>query len=171
MQGYVQVYTGDGKGKTTAALGLALRAAGAGLKTYIGQFIKSDEYSEVISLERFSDLITLEQFGRGCFIWGEPCSEDMDAAQKALKAVGAALRSGVYNLVVADEANAAFGCRLVTEEDLLSLIDMRPADVELVLTGQGAPPAVLERADLVSEMKPIKHYYEQGVIARKGIES
>ncbi len=171
MQGFVQVYTGDGKGKTTAALGLALRAAGAGLKTYIGQFIKSAEYSEVIALERFSDLITLEQFGRGCFIRGEPCSEDVEAAQKALKAIAAALTSGAYNLVVADEANVAFGCKLVTEEDLLSLIEMRPADVELVLTGRGAPPAVVERADLVSEVKPVKHYYERGVVARKGIES
>jgi cob(I)alamin adenosyltransferase len=171
MQGYVQVYTGDGKGKTTAALGLALRAVGAGLRVYIGQFIKSGAYSEVIALERWSDLITLEQFGRGCFIRGEPCSEDIDVAKTALKAITAALTSGKYDLVVADEANVAFKCRLVSEEALLSLIDARPPEVELVLTGRGAPQAVMDRADLVTEMKPIKHYYEQGVLARKGIES
>jgi cob(I)alamin adenosyltransferase len=171
MQGYVQVYTGDGKGKTTAALGLALRAAGAGLKVYFGQFIKSRTYSEVIALERWSDLITLEQFGRGCFIRGEPSREDIDVAKRALEAITAALTSGKYDLVVADEANVAFKCRLVSEEALLDLIDARPPDVELVLTGRGAPQAVMDRADLVTEMKPIKHYYTQGVLARKGIES
>jgi cob(I)alamin adenosyltransferase len=171
MQGYVQVYTGDGKGKTTAALGLALRAAGAGLKVYFGQFIKSRTYSEVIALERWSDLITLEQFGRGCFIRGEPSRDDIDVAKRALEAITAALTSGKYDLVVADEANVAFKCRLVSEEALLDLIDARPPDVELVLTGRGAPQAVMDRADLVTEMKPIKHYYTQGVLARKGIES
>jgi len=171
MQGYVQVYTGDGKGKTTAASGLALRAAGAGLKTYVGQFIKSDEYCEVIALERFSDLITLEQFGRGYFIRGEPCDEDLQAAAKALKSISAAFTSGSYDLVVTDEANVAFMSGLVSDEDILSLIEVRPAHVERVLTGRGAPPVVMERADLVSEMKPIKHDFEQGVLARKGIES
>jgi cob(I)alamin adenosyltransferase len=171
MQGYVQVYTGDGKGKTTAALGLALRAAGAGLKVYFGQFIKSRTYSEVIALERWSDLITLEQFGRGCFIRGEPSREDIDVAKRALEAITAALTSGKYDLVVADEAHVAFKCHLFGEEALLDLIDARPADVELVLTGRGAPQAVMDRADLVTEMKAIKHYYTQGVLARKGIES
>ncbi|MGD9189926.1 MAG: cob(I)yrinic acid a,c-diamide adenosyltransferase, partial [Desulfobacteraceae bacterium] len=97
MQGYVHVYTGDGKGKTTAALGLALRAAGAGLKVYIGQFIKSAEYSEIKALERFSDCITLEQFGRGCFIMGDPCDADVEAARNALTALQAALDSGQYD--------------------------------------------------------------------------
>ena len=158
-------------GKTTAALGLALRAAGAGLKVYFAQFIKSNAYSEVIALERWSDRITLEQFGRGCFIRGNPCQEDIDVAQRALEAITAALTSGRYDMVVADEANVAFKCRLVSEEALLGLIDARPADVELVLTGRGAPQAVLDRADLVTEMKPIKHYFTKGVLARKGIES
>lgn len=171
MKGYVQVYTGNGKGKTTAALGLALRAAGAGMKIYIAQFIKSHEYSEIKALKRFSDQITLQQFGRGCFIRGNPCQADIDVARQALSAVRDALKSGKYDLVIADEANVAFGCRLVSEDDLLSLMDNRPAHVELVLTGRGAPPAVLERADLVTEMKPIKHYYKRGVEARKGIES
>lgn len=171
MEGYVQVYTGDGKGKTTAALGLALRAAGAGLKIFFGQFIKSAEYSEIKALERFSDQITLKQYGRGCFIKGDPCQADIDVAAEALSAITAALTSGDYDLVIADEANVAFGCKLITEQELLSLLDVRPAHVELVLTGRGAPAAVLERADLVTEMKPVKHYYEHGVTARKGIES
>ncbi len=171
MQGYVQVYTGDGKGKTTAALGLALRSAGAGLKVFIGQFIKSATYSEIKALERFSDLITIQQFGRGCFIRGNPCQADIDVARQGLDAIGTALRSGDYDVVIADEANVAFGCKLVSEADLIALIDARPADVELVLTGRNAPPAVIERADLVTEMKSVRHYYEKGVMARKGIES
>lgn len=171
MQGYVQVYTGDGKGKTTAALGLALRAAGAGLKVFIGQFIKSAPYSEIKALERFSDQIAVKQFGRGCFIRGNPCQADIDMARQALDAIGTALRSGEYDVVIADEANVAFGCKLVSESDLTALIDSRPPHVELVLTGRNAPPAVIERADLVTEMIPVKHYYEKGIMARKGIES
>jgi cob(I)alamin adenosyltransferase len=171
MQGYVQVYTGDGKGKTTAALGLALRAAGAGLKVFIGQFIKSAQYSEIKALERFSDRISVRQFGRGCFIRGNPCQADLDLARQALDAIGAALQSGDYDVVIADEANVAFGCRLVSEADLVALIDARPAHVELVLTGRNAPEGVISRADLVTEMKSVKHYYENGVSARKGIES
>lgn len=171
MQGYVQVYTGDGKGKTTAALGLALRAAGAGLKVFIGQFIKSAQYSEIKALERFSDRISVRQFGRGCFIRGNPCQADLDLARQALDAIGDALQSGDFDVVIADEANVAFGCRLVSETDLLALIDARPAHVELVLTGRNAPEGVINRADLVTEMKSVKHYYENGVSARKGIES
>lgn len=171
MKGYVQVYTGDGKGKTTAALGLALRAAGAGLTVFIAQFIKSAEYSEIKALERFSDLITLKQFGRGCFIKGNPCQADIDVAHKALDALYGALKCGDYDVVIADEANVAFRCKLISENDLLGLMDARPDHVELVLTGRGAPPAVVERADLVTEMRPMKHYYEQGVLAREGIES
>jgi cob(I)alamin adenosyltransferase len=170
MQGYVQVYTGDGKGKTTAALGLAVRAAGAGLKVFIGQFIKSMTYSEIKALERFEELITIRQFGRGCFIRGNPTQADIDVAGQALEALAGALKSGHYDVVIADEANVAFGCHLISEQDLLDLIDARPAHVELVLTGRGAPQAVIDRADLVTEMKAVKHYYERGIIAREGIE-
>jgi cob(I)alamin adenosyltransferase len=170
MQGYVQVYTGDGKGKTTAALGLALRAAGAGLKVFFGQFIKSAPYSEIKALERFGGQITLAQFGRGCFIRGNPCQEDIDLARKALAAVTEALVGGRYDVVIADEANVAYGCKLITEADLIALIDSRPTRVELVLTGRNAPAAVIQRADLVTEMKAIKHYYDKGILAREGIE-
>jgi cob(I)alamin adenosyltransferase len=170
MQGYVHVYTGNGKGKTTAALGLALRAAGADLKVYIGQFIKSAQYSEIKALERFSDHITLEQFGRGCFIMGDPCDADVEAARNALTALHAALGSGKYDVVIADEANVAFGCRLISERDLLELIEHRPDETELILTGRNAPDVVIERADLVTEMREVKHYYQKGVLAREGIE-
>lgn len=170
MQGYVHVYTGNGKGKTTAALGLALRAVGAGLKVYMGQFIKSADYSEIKALKRFSDAITLEQFGRGCFIKGNPCEADIEAARKGLAAIEQALRSGRYDVVIADEANVAFGCKVIGEADLLHLIEIRPPGVELILTGRNAPAAVVERADVVTEMREIKHYYQQGVSARAGIE-
>jgi cob(I)alamin adenosyltransferase len=170
MQSFVQVYTGDGKGKTTAALGLALRAVGAGLKVYIGQFIKNAEYSEISALQRFADSITIEQFGRGCFILTEPCQADKDAARQALTAIGGVLASGAYDLVIADEANVAVALGLISEDDLLALIDRRPSHAELVLTGRGAPSLVLARADLVTEMRPVKHYYDRGILARKGIE-
>ena len=171
MQGFVQVYTGDGKGKTTAALGLALRAAGAGLRVYFGQFIKNGDYSELTGLARFADCITVRQFGRGCFLLTEPAPEDRAAARRALDAIGLALTSGDYDLVIADEANVAVTLGLIEANDLVSLIDLRPEQVELVLTGRGAPDAVLARADLVTEMRCVRHYYDRGVLARQGIES
>ena len=171
MQGFVQVYTGDGKGKTTAALGLALRAAGAGLRVYFGQFIKNADYSEIKALARFADCITVRQFGRGCFLLTEPAPEDRAAARRALEGLSEALTSGDYDLVIADEANVAVALGLIEPDDLVSLIDLRPEQVELVLTGRGAPDAVLARADLVTEMRCVRHYYDRGVLARQGIES
>ena len=171
MQGFVQVYTGDGKGKTTAALGLALRAAGAGLRVYFGQFIKNADYSEIKALARFADCITVRQFGRGCFLLTEPAPEDRAAARRALDAIGLAIVSGDYDLVIADEANVAVALGLIEPDDLVALIDQRPEQVELVLTGRGAPDAVLARADLVTEMRCVRHYYDRGVLARPGIES
>ena len=171
MQGFVQVYTGDGKGKTTAALGLALRAAGAGLRVYFGQFIKNADYSEIKALARFADCITVRQFGRGCFLLTEPAPEDRAAARRALEGLSEALVSGDYDLVIADEANVAVALGLIEPDDLVTLIDQRPEQVELVLTGRGAPDAVLARADLVTEMRCVRHYYDRGVLARQGIES
>jgi cob(I)alamin adenosyltransferase len=170
MEGYVHVYTGNGKGKTTAALGLALRAAGAGMRVYIGQFIKNADYNEIKALERFGDKITLEQFGRGCFIRGNPCEEDIAAARVGLEAIERALASGNYDVVIADEANVAYGTGLVSEDDLLALIAARRPETELVITGRNAPPAVIEKADLVTEMQEIKHYFRRGILAREGIE-
>jgi len=171
MTGYVHVYTGDGKGKTTAAFGLALRAAGAGLKVYIAQFVKGMEYSELTSIERFSDVITLKQYGRSCFIRNEPSEDDIRMAREALQEVREIVVSGDYELVILDEANIAVFYNLFSVDELLALIDVKPEGVELVITGRRADPKLIERADLVTEMKEIKHYYAKGVEARKGIES
>ena len=170
LQGFVQVYTGDGKGKTTAALGLALRAAGAGLRVYFGQFIKQGAYSELAGLARFADCITVAQFGLGRFAGREPAAEDREAAGQGLRELRRALVSGAFDLVIADEANVAVHRGLIDEADLLALIDTRTPRVELVLTGRGVPAAVLARADLVTEMRCGRHYYDRGVGARVGIE-
>jgi cob(I)alamin adenosyltransferase len=169
-KGYVQVYTGDGKGKTTAALGLAIRAAGAGFKVFIAQFLKKGDYSEIKALERFSDLITVEQFGLGRFVRGKPAPEDIEAARTGLESVKKILASGKHQMVILDEANVAAVCGLVSIDDLLAVIEQKPPHVELILTGRGAAPQVIERADLVSEVKAIKHYFNDGVKARVGIE-
>lgn len=169
-KGYTQIYTGDGKGKTTAALGLALRAAGAGLNVYIAQFIKSGDYSEIKALSRFADRITVEQFGLGRFIKGQPSPEDMAAAQKGLEAIRSALASGDHQVVVMEEGNVAVTCGLLAVEDILTIMADKPDHVELVITGRGADARVIEQADLVTEMKAVKHYYQEGVAARIGIE-
>jgi cob(I)alamin adenosyltransferase len=168
--GYTQVYTGDGKGKTTAAMGLSLRAAGAGLKVYIAQFIKSGNYSEIKALCRFADLITVEQFGRGRFIRGKPSPQDMAAAQKGLKAVRNALTAGLYQMVIMEEGNVAAMCGLFPVDEILAIMSQKPDHVELVITGREADARVIDKADLVTEMKAVKHYYQDGVAARLGIE-
>ena len=169
-RGYIQVYTGNGKGKTTAAIGLAIRAAGAGLKVYIAQFIKMGDYSEIKALKRYSDLITVEQFGLGRFTDGKPLPEDIEAAQKGLKQVKSIMASKEYKVIILEEANVAVKFGLLRVQDLLGLMVKKPYDVELVITGRYAPSRVIEIADLVTEMKPVKHYFEKGVPARFGIE-
>ncbi len=169
-KGYVQVYTGDGKGKTTAALGLALRAAGAGFKVYIVQFLKKGDYSEIKALTRFSDLVTVEQFGLGRFVKGAPTAADIEAAAKGLEKIRSIMAANLHQVVVLDEANVAVSCGLFTAEALLGLISQKPDSMELVITGRGAVPEIIERADLVSEVKDIKHYFNKGVPARIGIE-
>ncbi len=170
MKGKVHVYTGDGKGKTTAALGLSIRAAGAGLRVFIAQFIKSDEYSEIKALKRFSDLITVEQFGLGGFIGGNPSSGDIEAAQKGIARVKEIISSGKYDVVVLDEANIAVKYKLFSEQDLLDIIDAKSKNIELVITGRDAATKIIEKADLVTQMKAVKHYFQNGVEARVGIE-
>ena len=168
--GYVQVYTGEGKGKTTAALGLCLRAAGAGLKVYIAQFIKMGDYSEIKALKRFDDLITVRQYGLGRFIKGKPAQEDVDKARAGLQEAKTALLSGDYDVVVLEEGNVAVTCELFTIDDLMTVVGLRPPTTELLITGRGAHERLIEAADLVTEMREIKHYYKQGVQARVGIE-
>lgn len=168
-RGYVQVYTGDGKGKTTAALGLALRAAGAGLRVFIGQFVKGMEYSELRALARFPE-IEVRRYGRTCFIDREPEPEDIAAARAGLAEARAELLSGRWDVVILDEANIATHFGLFPVEELLALIAAKPEGVELVITGRRADPRVVAAADLVTEMREVKHYYERGVQSRKGIE-
>jgi cob(I)alamin adenosyltransferase len=170
LKGYVQVYTGDGKGKTTAALGLALRAAGAGLRVYVAQFVKGMHYSELDALKRFEDLIAVKQYGRSCFIKRDPEQADVDAAREGLEEVRKLLAEDAPDVLILDEANIAVFYRLFSAEELMEVIDSRPEGVEVVVTGRKAPSELLEKADLVTEMKEVKHYYARGVEARKGIE-
>ncbi len=170
MKGYIHIYTGNGKGKTTAALGLALRAAGAGLKVFIGQFLKSGNYSEIKAILRFSELITVEQFGGKRFIRGEITETDKKLAVKGLKRIKEIVLSGNYDLVILDEINVAMKLKLLSCREVLEVIGSKPANVEMVLTGRSAPDQIIEKADLVTEMKLIKHYFSRGIKARKGIE-
>ena len=170
MKGYVQVYTGNGKGKTTACLGLTLRAMGAGLKVCILQFLKQGDYSEIKALSLFPDKVTVEQYGLGRFVKGKPSEEDIAAGIKGLERAKEVLASGAFDVLILEEANVAVMCGLFSEQDLLGLIELKPESMELVITGRGATQAVMDRADLVTEMKEIKHYYKNGVKARVGIE-
>jgi cob(I)alamin adenosyltransferase len=169
-QGYIQVYTGNGKGKTTASLGLALRAVCAGKKVFIGQFIKGMEYSELKAVDWLPNL-TIEQFGRDCFIRNKPTEEDLIIAANGLTRSRQVLLSGEFDLVILDEINIALYFKLFSEESVLQLMNEKPQHVELVMTGRYAPEPIIQRADLVTEMREVKHYYQQGVQARKGIEN
>jgi cob(I)alamin adenosyltransferase len=170
LRGYVQVYTGDGKGKTTAALGLALRASGRGLHTYIGQFMKGQRYGELEALHDHP-YITLEQYGEVHHIYRDTVTEeDIAGARQGLERAREAMLSGKYDIVVLDEVNVSIWFGLLETEDVLALLDQKPEHVEVVLTGRRAPQALIDRADLVTEMREVKHYYQQGVKARVGIE-
>jgi len=169
-RGYTQVYTGDGKGKTTAALGLTLRAIGYNLKIFIAQFIKGMEYNEIKALREFKDNVTIKQYGKGCFIRKKPSEADIKMAENGLKEIRQVLTSGIYNIVILDEINVALHFNLIKVKDLVEIIKAKPEKVELILTGRKAKKEILEIADLVTEMKEIKHYYTRGVMAREGIE-
>lgn len=169
-RGFFQVYTGDGKGKTTAALGMALRASGHEMPVYIGQFMKGQDYGELRSLPRLGT-VTLEQYGDPGWVRKESIKPEQRAmAEAGLEKAREALHSGRYDIVILDELNMIVWFGLVQLDAVLKLIDERPDTVELVVTGRRADPAIIERADLVSEMREVKHYYTQNVQARKGIE-
>jgi cob(I)alamin adenosyltransferase len=171
-QGMVQVYTGEGKGKTTCALGLGLRAVGRGFKVFMIQFMKGQDSGELHSLERLAPDFTIRQFGRRGFIKkGQPHPEDLTKAGEALALAQKIITGGVYDLVILDEVNVALHLGLLNLPQVLELIRARPAHVEVVLTGRNAPPEIMAAADLVTEMKNIKHYFAAGVPARPGIES
>jgi cob(I)alamin adenosyltransferase len=169
--GLVQVYTGDGKGKTSAAFGAALRAIGRGLRVYIIQFIKGGfDYGELHVVKKLPNL-KLAAFGRGKFVTEvSPHEEDVKLAEEALKLAKEVIGSGQYDIVVLDEINVALNLKLVTVDEALQLIKNRPKHVELILTGRYAPMQIVEVADLVTEMNEIKHPFTEGVTPRKGIE-
>jgi cob(I)alamin adenosyltransferase len=170
MKGYIQVYTGNGKGKTTAAFGQALRAQGAGLKVFIGQFVKGKTYNENIAITKYLKNITVKQYGLGCFIVDTPTVKDIEAAQKGLDEMKKVIHSGMYDVVIMDEVNIALYYKLFDVEEIMELMKNKPDQLELILTGRYAPDEIIKLADMVTEMKEIKHYYQQGVEARIGIE-
>ncbi|MBB5022357.1 cob(I)yrinic acid a,c-diamide adenosyltransferase [Desulfurispira natronophila] len=170
QKGYMQIYTGNGKGKTTASLGLALRCVGAGGRVFISQFLKDGDYSESAGLGYFGDCVTHETSGCGHFVRGKPSEEDKAKAVEGLERARLAMLSGEYNMVILDEANVAAAIGLIPLESLQQLVAQRPESVELVLTGRDAHPELMDMADLVTRMEEVKHYYRAGVAARVGIE-
>jgi cob(I)alamin adenosyltransferase len=168
-KGYIQVYTGNGKGKTTAALGLSLRAVCAGKKVYFAQFIKGMKYSELDAVKYLKGF-SMKQYGRNCFIYNDPTAEDIRLAGEGLKECAEIVASGKYDIVVLDEINIALFFKLFTVEEVIDMLNKKAEGVEVVLTGRYAPQEIIDKADLVTEMKEIKHYYTKGVQARVGIE-
>jgi len=173
QKGYIQVYTGNGKGKTTAALGQALRASGRGLKTFIVMMMKDFPYGEIKSLNQWNQWIRFEQYGNDRFVFRKqlPGSEDIQAAKLAIKRASEAMLSAKYDLVILDEVCVAIHFGLLETKEVLSLLKEKPVPVEVILTGRYCPVQLIAAADLVTEMQEIKHYYQIGVAARKGIES
>jgi cob(I)alamin adenosyltransferase len=169
--GLVQVYTGDGKGKTTAALGLALRAAGWGYRTFIGQFMKGQDYGELHSIALLAPYVVLEQFGQPNFTrLGQADPEAIAMTDRGLGRIREVMASGAYRIIVLDEICMALYFKLAQLEDVLELIAHRPQGVEMILTGRRAPQALLDKADLVTEMREVKHPYQRSIPARRGIE-
>ena len=171
-KGLIQVYTGNGKGKTTAALGLALRAAGHGLKVLVLQFMKGNiNYGELESAKKLSPYLTIKQMGRETFVSKtNPDPIDIKLAKKGFSLAKKAIKNRDFDIVILDEINIAVDYGLIPLSDLLKLIDSKPETVELILTGRNAKSEIMDKADLVTEMVERKHYYDKGVKARKGIE-
>ncbi len=166
----MQIYTGDGKGKTTASVGLAVRACGAGLRVAFIQFLKHEPSSEITGLSRFLPAIHTEFFGRKRRVGTPFTEEDREIAQRGLERAEGLVHGGDYDLVVLDEILVVLSKGLAEADRVLGLCGEKPEGVELVLTGRGAPQRLIEAADLVTEMRPVRHYFEHGVGARRGIE-
>jgi cob(I)alamin adenosyltransferase len=168
-KGYIHIYTGNGKGKTTAAFGLALRASMAGKKVFIGQFVKGMAYQETKCTD-FLPGITIEQFGTTCFIDREPSAEDIHRAEAGLEICRQAMCGGHYDVVIMDEVTIAVFYKLITDEAILTTIRQKLPQVEVVMTGRYASDQLIAAADLVSDIQEVKHYYTQGVLSRPGID-
>lgn len=169
MAGYIHLYTGNGKGKTTAALGLAIRAAGAGRKVFIAQFVKGMPYGELKTLDKIPE-IEVKQYGLDCFIVNEPTQKDIKAARTGLKEVSTIIKNDLCDVLILDEVCIALHYHLFEPGELIPLLKGKPAEMEIVLTGRYAPESLMELADLVTEMKEVKHYFTRGIQAREGIE-
>lgn len=170
-KGFVHLYTGNGKGKTTAALGQALRAAGAGRKVFIAQFVKGMRYSEIEAIDKYlQNNITTRRYGLECFINRQPTQADIDAARQGLSEVARLLADSDFDMIILDEICIALYFKLIDIDDLLKILNNRRDTIEVILTGRYAPAQLVEFADLVTEMAEIKHYYTSGIESRKGIE-
>lgn len=169
-EGFIHIYTGNGKGKTTAALGLGLRAAGAGYRVHMTQFMKGRRYSEIDAIKHLS-LFSVSQHGRDEFVNKEnPEKIDIEMAQKGFKFAKEIIKNNKYDLVILDEINVAVDFKLIKLDEAIRLIDEKPKSLELVLTGRYAHPEMIKKADLVTEMLEIKHPYQEGIKSRKGID-
>ncbi|HMK34770.1 MAG TPA: cob(I)yrinic acid a,c-diamide adenosyltransferase [Desulfomonilaceae bacterium] len=170
--GRIQVFTGEGKGKTTAALGLAVRAIGRGLKVFMVQFLKAPDTSgEHTAVQSLAPMLIIKAMGRKGFIKKQgPDPLDTRMAELALQEACKAMLSGSYDVIILDEVNIAVNLRLISVQRLLEFLDSKPANVEVVLTGRYAHPEIISRADAVQEMKKIKHHFDKGGKARKGFE-
>lgn len=171
-RGCLQVYTGNGKGKTTASLGLAMRAVGHGHKVIMLQFMKgSDNYGELTTAAKYLPGLTIEQYGLETFVSRENLSPgDIEMARKGVERAREVLAGGGYDLVILDEINVALDYKLIQLEQVMDLINLKPPNVELVFTGRYAHEKIIEAADLVTEVNLVKHPFYQGVEAREGIE-
>ncbi len=171
-KGLVLVFTGNGKGKTTAALGMALRAWGHGMKVLILQFIKSQQCGEHVAAEKMQPTLEIRPLGLGFINFSDPANvaRQQRAAQEALEQVTTAMTSGNYQMLILDEILYALHYGLLEVSAVIGLLEQKPEHLHLVLTGRDAPPEIIERADLVTEMREIKHPFKQGIGAQQGIE-
>lgn len=172
-KGFTQIYTGNGKGKTTAAIGQVIRAAGFGLKSYIACFMKDFPYSEFESFKRFQDLIKVEVFGKDDFVYRKeyPTGDELKAIKMGLDVAREKMLTEEYDIIVLDEICVCNYFKIFSEDEIVDFIKLKPANVELILTGRYCPEKVFEYADLITEMKEVKHYFTKGVNSRRGIES
>ncbi len=170
QKGYIHIYTGNGKGKTTAAIGLAIRAVGAGKKVFIAQFVKGMLYNEIKAIQQHLPVIEVQLYGQSCFIDRAPNEQDIAAAKHGLTEVQNKMLSNTFDVIILDEINIALYFKLLSVEEVLALIAQKPKHTELIMTGRYAPDALIAKADLVTDMQEVKHYYQQGVLSRPGID-